>query len=195
MGIFGKKDDAVRSPVVPAQAAAKAAPKTTQKNTSLETTYVGKNLKIKGNISGEGSIIILGSFDGQFDLKGQLKIAQGAKIKGKLRATNIFVNGNIDGEIAATEKVQLENTARIKGGIVTPRISVLEGAMFDGEIKMSDSASQTFKPVSPGQPQAVKPVSPGQPQAVKPVSPGQTQAVKPAGAGRPQVTLTAASKK
>jgi cytoskeletal protein CcmA (bactofilin family) len=184
MGIFGKKDDAVRPPVVPAQAAAKGAPKTTQKNTSLETTYVGKNLKIKGNISGEGSIIILGSFDGQFDLKGQLKIAQGAKVKGKLRATNIFVNGNIDGEIAATEKVQLENTARIKGGIVTPSISVLEGAMFDGEIKMSDSASQAFKPAAPGQPQAVKPVSPGNTQAVKPVSPGP-----------PQVTLTTAPKK
>ena len=150
MGIFGKKDSEVRSPVVPAPAAAKAAPKSSQRNTTLETTYVGKNLTIKGTVSGEGNIIILGSFEGKFDLKGRLKIAQGARIKGNVRATDIYVNGNVEGEIAATEKVQLDNTARIKGGIITPNISILEGAMFDGEIKMSDRTVQAPQPASPG---------------------------------------------
>ena len=150
MGIFGKKDSEVRPPVVQAPAAAKAAPKSSQRNTTLETTYVGKNLTIKGTVSGEGNIIILGSFEGKFDLKGKLKIAQGARIKGNVRATDIYVNGNVEGEIAATEKVQLDNTARIKGGIITPIISILEGAMFDGEIKMSDRTAQAPKPASPG---------------------------------------------
>lgn len=150
MAIFGKKENEVRPPAVQAPAAAKAEPKRSQKDTSLDTTYVGKNLKIKGNISGEGSIIIQGSLEGKFDLKGRLKVAQGAKIKGNVRATDVYVSGNIEGEIAASERVQLDNTARIIGGIVSPKISILEGARFDGEIKMSDRAVEVSKPATPG---------------------------------------------
>ena len=149
MGLFGKKDDDNRPRVAPTPAAPKAAPKSSPKDMSLDTTYFGKNLKIKGNITGEGSLIILGSFEGEFDLKGRLKIAQGARIKGNIKATDIYVNGSIDGVVSATEKVHLDNTARIKGGIVTPRISVLEGATFDGEVKMTGRSAQESKPISP----------------------------------------------
>jgi len=148
MGLFGKKDQDDRPPVAPQPVAPKVAAKSSPKDMALETTYFGKNLKIKGNVSGEGSLIILGSFEGEFDLKGRLKIAQGARIKGNIKATDIYVNGSIEGTIAAREKVHLENTARIKGGIATPRISVLEGAMFDGEIRMTGRPSQESKPSS-----------------------------------------------
>jgi cytoskeletal protein CcmA (bactofilin family) len=149
MAIFGKKDNEVRPPVVQTPAAVKAEPKSSQKDTSLDTTYVGKNLKIKGTISGEGSIIIQGSLEGKFDLKGRLKIAQGAKIKGNVRASDVYVSGNIEGEITASERVQLDNTAKIIGGIVSPKISILEGAMFDGEIKMSDRTVEVARPAAP----------------------------------------------
>jgi cytoskeletal protein CcmA (bactofilin family) len=149
MGLFGKKDQAQRSPVVQKPVMAKPAVKSSQKDMALDTTYFGKNLKIKGTVSGEGSLIILGSFEGEFDLKGRLKVAQGARVKGNVRATDIYVNGSIEGAVTASEKVHLDNTARIKGGIATPRISVLEGAMFDGEIKMSNRTAQASKPASP----------------------------------------------
>lgn len=149
MGLFGKKDQETRPPVVTKPAVPKAAPKSSPRDMSQDTTYFGKNLKIKGNVSGEGSLIILGSFEGEFDLKGRLKVAQGARIKGNIKATDIYVNGHIEGAVSASEKVHLDSTARIKGGIATPRISVLEGAMFDGEIKMTGRTAQESKPASP----------------------------------------------
>ena len=149
MGLFGKKERDDRPAAAPKPATPKVAPKSSPKDRSLDTTYFGKNLKIKGNISGEGSLIILGSFEGEFDLKGRLKIAQGANIKGNIKASDIYVNGDVEGVVSASEKVHLDNTARIKGGIVTPRISVLEGATFDGEVKMTGRISQEPKPVSP----------------------------------------------
>jgi cytoskeletal protein CcmA (bactofilin family) len=162
MGLFGKKDQDDRPPVAPQPVAPKVSPKAAAKSSSkdmaLDTTYFGKNLKIKGNVSGEGSLIILGSFEGEFDLKGRLKVAQGARIKGNIKATDIYVNGSIEGTIAAGEKVHLDNTARIKGGIATPRISVLEGAMFDGEIKMTGRSAQESKP-APAAPKQVPPAS------------------------------------
>ena len=150
MGLFGKKDQEERPPAAPAPTVQKVAAKIQKKDATQDTTYFGKNLKIKGNVSGEGSLIILGSFEGEFDLKGRLKVAQGARIKGDIKASDIYVNGAIEGSITASEKVHLDSTARISGGIATPRISVLEGARFDGEIQMSNRASQTPKPVSPG---------------------------------------------
>ena len=158
MGLFGKKDKEERPPVVQTPAVKKVATKSSPKDKALDTTYFGKNLKIKGNVSGEGSLIILGSFEGEFDLKGRLKVAQGARIKGNIKATDIYVNGNIEGVITASEKVHLYNTARIKGGITSPRISVIEGAILDGEIKMSNRTTQESKPVSPG-PKQTSPVS------------------------------------
>ena len=87
-----------------------------------------------------------------------MKVAQSARIKGNVKATDIYVNGNIEGAITASEKVRLDNTARIKGGITSPRISVTEGAMLVGEIKMSNRTAQESKPVSPG-PKQTSPVS------------------------------------
>ena len=156
MGLFGKKDQEDRPPVVTKPAVPKAAPKSSPRDMSQDTTYFGKNLTIKGNVAGEGSLIILGSFEGEFDLKGRLKVAQGARIKGNIKATDIYVNGHIEGAVSASEKVHLDSTARIKGGIATPRISVLEGAMFDGEIKMTGRTAQESKPVSPPAPPAPK---------------------------------------
>ena len=158
MGLFGKKDKEERPPVVQTPAVKKVAIKSNPKDKALDTTYFGKDLKIKGNVSGEGNLIILGSFEGEFNLKGRLKVAQSARIKGNVKATDIYVNGNIEGAITASEKVRLDNTARIKGGITSPRISVTEGAMLVGEIKMSNRTAQESKPVSPG-PKQTSPVS------------------------------------
>ena len=148
-----------RPPVAAAPVAPKVAAKSHKKEMAQDTTYFGKNLQIKGNVSGEGSLIILGSFEGEFDLKGRLKVAQGARIKGNIKATDIYVNGEIEGAVTASEKVHLDNTARIKGGITAPRISVLEGARFDGEVKMSDQTTPTPRPPSPGPQKQAPPAS------------------------------------
>ena len=110
-----------------------------------ETTYFGKNLKIKGRVSGNGNIIILGALDGEFRLKGRLKIAQPAKIKGEVNADVISVNGNVHGSLSANDRVHLDQTARIKGRINTPKLSIMDGALFDGEVSMDAQATQPEK--------------------------------------------------
>ena len=133
MGLFGKKKEATKT----AEPQASSAPK--------ETTYFGKNLKITGNVFGSGDLIILGSLDGEFDLKGKLQVAEPANITGTVRAANISVKGNIQGTITAIEKVHLDPTARVQGQINSPKISMMEGARFDGDINMSGKKSQPLQ--------------------------------------------------
>jgi cytoskeletal protein CcmA (bactofilin family) len=111
-----------------------------------ETSYFGKNLMIKGRVSGNGNVIILGGLDGEFDLRGRVKIAQPAKIKGEVKADVISVNGSVQGSLVAQERLHLDQTARIEGQITTPKLSISEGASVDGEITMSGRSSQPSKP-------------------------------------------------
>jgi cytoskeletal protein CcmA (bactofilin family) len=138
MPLFGKKQDEDK-------------PKPVKTNLSQnETSYFGKNLTIKGRVSGNGNIIILGSLDGEFDLKGRVKIAQPARIKGEIKATVISVNGNVQGKLDALERLHLDKTARIEGQLMSPRLSISEGASVDGEITMSGRSAKASTPDSSG---------------------------------------------
>ena len=137
MGLFGKRKEESKSKPVES----KSKPVRTE-SARNETTYIGKNLMIKGRVSGNGNIVILGGLDGEFNLKGQIKIAQPADIKGEVKADVISVNGSVQGSLNAQQRVHLDQTARIKGKIVTPRLSITEGAFFEGEIKMGGRAPQ-----------------------------------------------------
>jgi len=153
MALFGKKENekrppVVRTPVVPKTNPKNKAPDTKQDRTQ-DTTCFGKGLKISGNVSGEGNSDILGSFEGELDLSGQLKVAQGARIKGNIKASDIYINGSVEGTITASKKIHLDNTARIKGRIITPKISILEGSVFDGEILMSSRSAQISRTATP----------------------------------------------
>ena len=113
-----------------------------------ETSYFGKKLLIKGRVSGNGNVIILGGLDGEFDLRGRVKVAQSAKIKGEVKADVISVNGSVQGSLTAKERIHLDQTARIEGQIITPRLSISEGASFDGEISMRNRSSTPSKPAA-----------------------------------------------
>jgi cytoskeletal protein CcmA (bactofilin family) len=103
------------------------------------TAYIGKNLIITGTLSGSDSIIAMGSINGDVELTGDTKIGDTSNINGKIYAEKIFVSGSVEGTVFASERISLEKTAKIKGVIISKRFSVEDGAMFDGEIKMSGS--------------------------------------------------------
>ena len=83
MSLFGKKEKEEAEPAVDSPAAPKSSFQSTADNTSQAapvervedmTTCFGKNLTIAGNVSGEGNLIVMGSFEGDFDLKGQFPV-------------------------------------------------------------------------------------------------------------------------
>ncbi len=168
MALFGKKEPEGKAPGVQTPQIKKALPKEQKrvaprgtagartKDTTTNTTYLGKNLNINGNVSGEGNLIILGAFEGEFDLKGQLEVAQGAVIKGNIHATSVSINGKLDGTVVASEKILLDTTASIKGRLVTPKISIQDGAVFDGELQMSKNSEQAPKAATPETKQPAK---------------------------------------
>lgn len=110
---------------------------TPEKAPPRNTARFGSSFRLKGEISGDEDLIIEGSFRGKIDLKNHsLLVEQTGKIKADIRVKNVTIKGSIEGNIYASGKVFISKDGDVKGDIISPKISIMEGAGFKGSIKM-----------------------------------------------------------
>ena len=102
------------------------------------TVNIGQSISIRGELTGSEDMVIEGKVDGEIDLaEHSLTIGPKGRIQAKISARIVVVQGQITGNISAGEKVELAETSRVNGDIVTPRISIADGARLKGSIDMS----------------------------------------------------------
>jgi len=104
------------------------------------TSFFGAKLSIKGKVTGSGNLIVMGKLEGEVNLTGEIVVAAPAVLNGEIRAVTLAVSGNVTGTLTAGEKIHLEKSAVVSGRMNTPRLSVVEGATFNGEIEMKKPA-------------------------------------------------------
>ncbi len=100
-------------------------------------TIIGPSVKVEGNFSGEGSMAVEGVVQGSLKTNSNLQVGPQAKIKAEVEARNLFLSGEIRGNIKVTEKSKLTSTARVFGNIDTGVLSVEEGAIINGKCTMN----------------------------------------------------------
>jgi len=84
---------------------------------------------------------INGKFEGKLNAKGTLMIGDRADVRAEIRGESITIAGKVNGNIKSTKELKLISPARVKGDIETPVLSVAEGAIVDGTIRMSGAKS------------------------------------------------------
>jgi len=84
---------------------------------------------------------INGKFEGTLDTKGYLMIGDKATIKANITGESISIEGNVNGNIKVTKLLKLGKSARLNGDVETPALSVQEGAVLTGQIRMEGSKS------------------------------------------------------
>src|ERR1043165_3518778 len=109
------------------------------------TTVIGPDTHIKGEMMFETSACILGRFEGRIASKGELTIGDSAACKASIDATRIVVDGNIEGDIVARERLELNAGATINGDIVANKLIVAEGASFMGHCRVGEAAVKSAK--------------------------------------------------
>ncbi len=77
--------------------------------------------QLTGTVSSDGGTLIVGN-NGKLDANVSVGVAQ--------------VNGTVNGDISATERIQLGRTARVVGNIATPKLVIEDGALFEGGCTM-----------------------------------------------------------
>jgi cytoskeletal protein CcmA (bactofilin family) len=103
-------------------------------------TLINEGCRISGTITGSGDFLINGEIDGDCDLAGTVTLARNGFWKGTLRAANVIVAGRVEGDIIASGRVEIVNTARISGTVSGEAIAVAEGAVVEGVMKTTGPA-------------------------------------------------------
>jgi len=96
---------------------------------------IGKSVTIKGQIFSREDLTIDGEVDGSVELQEhRLTVGQNGKLRADVRAHDIIVLGSINGNVEATEKVDIRKEARITGDIIAARIETEDGAFLKGNV-------------------------------------------------------------
>ena len=110
------------------------------------TTYVAASTTIVGTITGKGAYVFCGEIEGNCEIEGPCTLAAGGKWRGTLKATDLVVAGVVEGDVVAQGKVEIRGPARVTGSLSGNSIAVAEGAVIEGEIRVtSGSAPTTFQ--------------------------------------------------
>ncbi len=100
------------------------------------TTVIGPDTHIKGEMVFDSTARILGTFEGRVIAKGEIQIGEGAACKAAVEGAVVIVDGLIEGDVQARERVQLNSKARVIGDIVSTTLVVAEGASFTGNCRV-----------------------------------------------------------
>ena len=111
---------------------------------------LGAETRYEGKLFFEGRARIDGEFEGEVFSEGLLVVGEEASIKGVIRVHTLIVRGaKIEGDIHATELVELHAPAQVRGNIRTQALFMDKGVLFDGSCIMGEVLELEDTPLSP----------------------------------------------
>jgi cytoskeletal protein CcmA (bactofilin family) len=129
---------------------------------------LGKNVTIKGQIFAREDLTIDGEVEGTVECQEhRLTIGPNARVQAGLKAREIIIHGSIQGNVDATDKIDIKKEAKLVGDIKTSRIVIEDGAYFKGSIDISKAVVNKPAPPPPQQQPATAQPAP-QPAAAVP---------------------------
>ena len=143
-----------------------------RRQNEMDVVNIGKSVVIKGELNGSEDLTIEGHVEGKIELKDHvLTIGPNGKIKAAVFAKAVIVLGEVNGNVTASEKVDIRDGGSVDGDIVSPRVAIAEGAHFRGSVDMQRKAGQPAQAAAASpQQQQPKPAAPAAPQAQAPVA-------------------------
>lgn len=131
-------------------AAAEATPAATgpKQSAPLALMTLGKTLVFKGEISADEDMVLFGRVEGSINHTGSVTIALGGVVTGNVYARSITIRGTVEGDVEATESATVAPSAVLNGDIIAPRVSIVDGAEFNGCVKMPPRAAAEAKKAS-----------------------------------------------
>jgi cytoskeletal protein CcmA (bactofilin family) len=105
--------------------------------------YLGPNLRIKGEVTGDEDLKIDGKVEGPISL-GDYRLTLGptARVTGDIVAREIVIYGEVEGNLQAGDRVEIKKDGSVVGELTTARIMVEDGAYIKGAIEIKRSKTQ-----------------------------------------------------
>ena len=114
---------------------------TSATGTSNARSVIGPTLVIKGEITAEEDLLVLGTIEGSIEHDQTLTVHAQGTVRAAIKAREVIVEGTIEGDVFGTRRIKVCDTGRVIGNVVAPTVGVTEGAVFKGMIDMESDAS------------------------------------------------------
>ncbi|MGH8398859.1 MAG: bactofilin family protein [Gammaproteobacteria bacterium] len=101
-------------------------------------TLVGRNTEISGDVSFTGGLHVDGTIRGNITAsngpESMLSLSQHGVIKGEIHVSHVTINGTVEGDVYAEQRLELGAGARITGDVHYNLIEMAVGATVDGKM-------------------------------------------------------------
>lgn len=109
---------------------------------------------ITGDLNSEGDMRIDGTVKGYVTSKARLVLGNTCRVEGDIKAVNLELSGEVNGNIYVTELLTIKATAKINGDIVSNKLIIEAGAEFNGNCSMREQKNVLKKVITEEQPTA-----------------------------------------
>jgi len=107
-------------------------------------SVLGAELTWQGHVEGRGGLRIDGAFEGEIILQGIVVIGMKGRVTcEKIVADTIVVAGYVKGDLNA-RRVEINQTGRVWGNVLTTSFTTQEGAFLRGQITMEEELDLGF---------------------------------------------------
>jgi cytoskeletal protein CcmA (bactofilin family) len=109
--------------------------------------FVGSGTNITGESTFKSMLRIDGRFSGRISSpSGTLIVGSGGQVDANIEVSVATIQGTVNGDIVATQRIELGRAGKLNGNIQTPSLMIEQGALFEGSCKMVQQKAATEKP-------------------------------------------------
>jgi cytoskeletal protein CcmA (bactofilin family) len=109
--------------------------------------FVGSGTVITGEASFKSMLRVDGRFSGDINSTGgTLIVGSGGQVDANIEVAVATIHGIVNGDIIASDRVELGRAAKLTGNIQTPSLVIEQGAVFEGSCKMTQAKASAEKP-------------------------------------------------
>lgn len=98
--------------------------------------FLGLGTEFQGTLTFEGTIRVDGKLSGEVISKDTLIVGEGAEVEAEVNVGVLVSWGRVKGNVKAADRIQLHESSELLGNISTPRLTIAEGALFQGSCEM-----------------------------------------------------------
>jgi cytoskeletal protein CcmA (bactofilin family) len=111
-------------------------------------TIVGRGVAIKGTLQTRGDIQINGTFSGKLITEGDVVVGEHATVEADISGENVYVSGEVEGDIHAIDKIEILETGRVTGNVTSSALAIEAGGILKGSSTMreTEEAKPTIDP-------------------------------------------------
>jgi cytoskeletal protein CcmA (bactofilin family) len=102
----------------------------------MATTVIGAGITIEGDLSTDEDVVVQGTIRGKLSAREGVVVEAGGSVEADITAGPAQIAGAVTGNIVSTDRVDLQNGAKVVGNVKATRITIADGAQFKGSVDM-----------------------------------------------------------